>query len=119
MVLKLNTKLFGSSFTVERHKENGSIETKTVTEQCYLVGETESLHSSVAISDCDGLVRGFCVDPYPRVRVSVCVISRAKRLIGLTIYQTCLVRSPSSRMQHISAAELKADSGQTDLALKG
>lgn len=59
MVLKLNTKLFGSSFTVERHKENGSIETKTVTEQCYLVGETESLHSSVAISDCDGLVREF------------------------------------------------------------
>ncbi|KAK2572947.1 A disintegrin and metalloproteinase with thrombospondin motifs 2, partial [Acropora cervicornis] len=55
MVLKLNTKLFGSSFTVERHKEDGSIETKTVTEQCYLVGETESLHSSVAISDCDGL----------------------------------------------------------------
>ena len=73
MVLKLNTKLFGSSFTVERHKENGSIETKTVTEQCYLVGETESLHSSVAISDCDGLVRGFCVDSYPRVRVCVCV----------------------------------------------
>lgn len=55
MVLKLNTKLFGSSFTVERHKEDGSTETKTVTEQCYLVGETESLHSSVAISDCDGL----------------------------------------------------------------
>ena len=78
MVLKLNTKLFGSSFTVERHKEDGSTETKTVTEQCYLVGETESLHSSVAISDCDGLVRGFCVHSYPRVRARVCDIESKK-----------------------------------------
>lgn len=55
MVLRVNTKLFGSDFIVERHKEDGSIETRTGTEQCYLVGETESLHTSVAISDCDGL----------------------------------------------------------------
>ena len=59
MVLRANTKLFGSNFTIERHREDGSIETKTVTEQCYLVGETESLHTSVAISDCDGLVTSF------------------------------------------------------------
>lgn len=55
MVLKLNSKLFGSDFTIERHKEDGAIETKTAAEQCYLVGETELLHTSVAISDCDGL----------------------------------------------------------------
>ena len=60
MVLRLNSKLFGSDFTIERHKEDGTIETKTVTEQCYLVGETEALPSTVAISDCDGLVRRFC-----------------------------------------------------------
>lgn len=59
MVLKANTKLFGSNFTIERHREDGSIETKAVTEQCYLVGETESLHTNVAISDCDGLVTSF------------------------------------------------------------
>ena len=55
--MRLNTKLFGSDFVVERHKEDGSIETKTVTDQCYLVGEAETFHTSVAISDCDGLVR--------------------------------------------------------------
>ncbi|CAH3034862.1 unnamed protein product [Porites lobata] len=55
LFLRLNTKLFGSDFVVERHKEDGSIETKTVTDQCYLVGEAESFHTSVAISDCDGL----------------------------------------------------------------
>ena len=59
MFLRVNTKLFGSDLTIERHKEDGSIETTTGTEQCYLVGETESLHTSVAISDCDGLVRSF------------------------------------------------------------
>ena len=70
------------------------------------MGETESLHSSVAISDCDGLVRGFCVDSYPRV--CVCVISRAKRLRALIIYQNCPAGSPSPRIQHINAAELRA-----------
>lgn len=62
MVLRVNTKLFGSDFIVERHKEDGSIETRTGTEQCYLVGETESLHTSVAISDCDGLVSSLLYD---------------------------------------------------------
>ena len=60
MVLRVNTKLFGSDFIIERYKEDGSIETKTATEQCYLVGETDSLHTSVAISDCDGLVSSLC-----------------------------------------------------------
>ena len=57
MILKVNTKLFGSHFTIERYKEDGTIEKKVSTDiHCYLVGETEAFHTSVAISDCDGLV---------------------------------------------------------------
>lgn len=57
MILRVNTKLFGSDFTIERYKEDGTIERKVSTDiHCYLVGETESVHTSVAISDCDGLV---------------------------------------------------------------
>ena len=57
MILKVNTKLFGSDFTIERYKEDGTIEKKVSTDiHCYLVGETEAFHTSVAISDCDGLV---------------------------------------------------------------
>lgn len=56
--LRINTLLFGSDFTTERYKEDGTIErTKSSDLHCYLVGETESFYSSVAISDCDGLVR--------------------------------------------------------------
>ena len=56
--LKVNTMLLGSDFVIERYKEDDSIERKASTDiHCYLVGETESFHSSVAISDCDGLVR--------------------------------------------------------------
>lgn len=54
--LRINTMLFGSNFTTERYKEDGTIErTKSSDLHCYLVGETESFYSSVAISDCDGL----------------------------------------------------------------
>lgn len=54
--LRINTLLFGSDFTTERYKEDGTIErTKSSDLHCYLVGETESFYSSVAISDCDGL----------------------------------------------------------------
>lgn len=57
MILRVNTKLFGSDFIIERYKEDGTIERKTATDvHCYLVGEAESFHTSVAISDCDGLV---------------------------------------------------------------
>lgn len=55
--LRINTLLFGSDFTTERYKEDGTIErTKSSDLHCYLVGETESFYSSVALSDCDGLV---------------------------------------------------------------
>lgn len=57
--------LFGSNFTTERYKEDGTIErTKSSDLHCYLVGETESFYSSVAISDCDGLVRIVYVQFY-------------------------------------------------------
>ena len=84
MVLKLNSKLFGSDFTIERHKEDGTIETKTAAEQCYLVGETELLHTSVAISDCDGLVREFSfthihVERQSRPRSLLCFLSWLRR----------------------------------------
>ncbi|KAL9984449.1 hypothetical protein ACROYT_G006741 [Oculina patagonica] len=56
MILTVNTKLFGSDFIIERYKKDGTIERKTATDvHCYLVGETESFYTSVAISDCDGL----------------------------------------------------------------
>ena len=56
LVLHLNDKLFGSDLVIEWHRENGTIDRKPPTDNCYLVGETEPFHSSVAISDCDGLV---------------------------------------------------------------
>lgn len=57
MILRVNTKLFESDLTIERYKEDGTIERKVSTDvHCYLVGETESFHTTVAISDCDGLV---------------------------------------------------------------
>lgn len=48
-----------------------------------------------------------------------CVNIESKRLRALIIYQNFPAGSPSPRMQHISVAELRADSGQADLALQG
>ena len=97
MVLRINAKLFGSEFTIERHKEDGSIETTSATEQCYLVGETESLHTSVAISDCDGLVRSFCrthavvafplfEEPLSRVTVKSIIFYRLTNGNGINVF---------------------------------